>query len=191
MRRFLNPANLATLLRLALAPFVARAILERQHIPALLLFFLAGLTDVIDGALARRFGWSTPTGAYLDPIVDKVLLSTVYICLALAAGLPWGFVALVFGRDLLILAVAGATLLLTNERKFPPSRWGKLSTFFQIAAAIGWMVRVSTPSLTLDNVTTLLLWTAAAATLWSGIDYGRRALTRESPGSSLKVSGLK
>ena len=172
MLRFLNPANLVTLLRLALAPLIAMCLTHERHLPGLILFYVAGFTDVIDGGLARHYGWATVAGAYLDPIADKVLLTTVYLCLALRDGMPWWFVGLVFARDILILAAAGAALAFTRVRKFPPSRWGKLSTFLQILAAIAWMTRNAFPTFTFDSIAHVLIWPAAAATLWSGIHYG-------------------
>jgi len=131
-----NLPNLFTLARLVLAPFVASDILHDRYGRAIILLFAAGFTDVIDGFLARRFQISTRVGAYFDPIADKILLSVIYVSLGLAAALPWWMVAVVFGRDVLILAMAGYGLLFTALRQFPPSVWGKISTFFQIAAAL-------------------------------------------------------
>jgi cardiolipin synthase len=76
---WLNVANLFTLARLAAVPFAVRAILVGQHGRALAIVLAAGLSDTVDGALARRFGMTTSVGAYLDPIVDKLFLSAVYI----------------------------------------------------------------------------------------------------------------
>lgn len=176
MLRFLNPANLATLARFALTPAIALAMAHDRSLQALMLFLIAGLTDVIDGGLARRFGWSTPAGAYLDPIADKVLLSTVFICLALWNALPWWYVAVVFGRDILILGFAAAALAFTTLRKFPPSVWGKLSTFLQILTAIVWMTLAALPSFTLDSAARLLTWISTGATVWSGLHYGWRGI---------------
>jgi cardiolipin synthase len=174
MLRFLNPANLVTLLRIALVPVIAVCLTGGRHLPGLILFFIAGFTDVIDGALARRYGWNSSAGAYLDPIADKLLLTSVYLCLALAGGMPWWFVALVFARDILILSAAGAALAFTSVRKFPPSLWGKLSTFLQIVAAIAWMTRNAFPTSTLDSIARVLIWPAALATVWSGAHYAWR-----------------
>jgi cardiolipin synthase len=172
----LNPANLFTLSRLVFTPFIADAILHGRALQAFVLLIIAGFTDVIDGALARHFGWSTTAGAYLDPVADKVLLSTVYICLALQGSVPWWFVAVIFGRDLLILASSGAALAFTRVRKFAPSIWGKISTFLQIVTAVVIMGRDAFPTLTLDNISRALIWLAAAATVWSGIHYGWRGV---------------
>jgi cardiolipin synthase (CMP-forming) len=176
MLRFLNPANLATLARLALAPWIALAMAHDRSLQALVLFCIAGLTDVVDGGLARHFGWSTPAGAYLDPIADKVLLSTVFLCLAVWNALPWWFVAVVFGRDVLILAAAGLALAFTRLRKFPPTVWGKLSTFLQILTAVVWMTVAAVPSFTLDSAAQIITWLATAATVWSGLHYGWRLI---------------
>jgi cardiolipin synthase (CMP-forming) len=132
----INLPNLFTLARLVLAPFVARDILQHRYGRAIVLFFLAGISDVIDGFLARNLRLSTSIGAYFDPIADKILLSVVYISLGMSGAMPWWMVGVVFGRDVLILAMVAYALSFTSHRKFPPSVWGKISTFFQIAAAL-------------------------------------------------------
>lgn len=168
-----NAANLFTLLRLVLAPFVAVDILHGQWTRALILFFAAGLTDVIDGLLARRAGQSTRLGAYFDPIADKILLVAIYVALGATQAIPRWMVALVFGRDLLILGMAGYGLLFTSVRKFPPSVWGKISTFFQIAAALVVMGdRAGIPA-----PVRLALALMVAATAWSGIHYAWTGIT--------------
>jgi cardiolipin synthase (CMP-forming) len=172
----LNPANLVTLSRLVFAPFIGHAILHGRPLEAFVLLVIAGFTDVIDGGLARRYGWSTAAGAYIDPIADKVLLSTVYICLAFHGGVPWWFVAVIFGRDLLIVASSVLALVFTRIRKFAPSVWGKFSTFLQIVTAGFLMGRNAFPTLSLDNICRGLIWLAAAATVWSGIHYGWRGV---------------
>jgi cardiolipin synthase (CMP-forming) len=168
--------NLFTLARLLLAPLVIRAILHGDHGAALAFFAAAAATDGIDGALARRFGWITRAGAYLDPVADKVLLSGVYLALAIAGILPWWFVGLIFARDLLILAASLFALLFTSYRTFEPSPWGKLSTFLQVVTAVAWMARNVLVMDVADAVARALIWPTAAATIWSGLHYGWRAL---------------
>ena len=121
------------------------AILQGRHTLALACFGAAAVTDGIDGALARRFGWTTTVGAYLDPVADKALLSGVYLALAPAGTLPWWFVGLVFGRDILILLGPRWLFFSPSMRKFPPSVWGKLSTFLQIVTAVAWMAHNVAP----------------------------------------------
>ena len=163
---FTHP-NLYTLARLILTPFVALAILNGNYGRAIVLFFLAGISDVIDGFLARRLGESTLAGAYFDPVADKILLSAIYITLGVVYAIPWWMVALVFARDILILAMAAYGLLFTSIRKFPPSVWGKISTFLQIAAALVVMgARDGIPA-----PVDLALWLMVAGTIWSGVHY--------------------
>ena len=167
-----NLPNLFTLARLVLAPFIASDILRGHYSRAIILLFAAGFTDVIDGYLARRLKASTPAGAYFDPIADKILLSVVYVSLGLAAAMPWWMVAVVFGRDILILAMAAYGLWFTSLRKFPPSVWGKISTFFQIAAALVVMGdRAGIPA-----PVTLALCLMLVGTIVSGLHYMWRGL---------------
>ncbi|MBS1856088.1 MAG: CDP-alcohol phosphatidyltransferase family protein [Acidobacteria bacterium] len=174
MPAWVNLANFFTLSRLALVPFIVRDIVAGSHLRALVLFFLAAVTDVLDGALARGTSGTTAAGAYLDPIADKCLMSGVFLALAAAGIVPWWFVAVVFGRDLFILTGVLALLALTRVRDFPPSRWGKLSTFVQIVTAVSWMVRDAWPLPALVAISTAILWLCVAFTLASGLDYARR-----------------
>ena len=176
MPRWLNLANSLTLLRLLLTPIVVWAILDRRPTLALALFILAAVTDILDGAAARRLNFVTSTGAYLDPVADKCLLSGVFLALALGHFIPWWFVAVVFGRDIFILLGVAAFFLLTPIRRFPPSIWGKISTFIQIDTAVVWMARNMLAISQLDALATAMLWLCAASTLWSGIHYAWRGI---------------
>jgi cardiolipin synthase len=173
---FANLANLLTLLRLLLVPVIIQAILSGRHGWALALFMLAGLTDALDGMVARRLGRQTEAGAYLDPIADKCLLSGIFLALALARTVPWWFVAIVFGRDLYILLAAAAIMTFTPVRKFPPSVWGKASTFIQLSTAVVWMVRNMLMTPLTEALAAGMLWVSAAFTIWSGIHYTWRGL---------------
>ena len=88
-----------------------------------------------------QFRPSDPFGAYLDPIADKCLLSGIYLALGATGAVPWWLVAIVLGRDIYILLAVLGVMALTKVRKFPPSRWGKISTFVQIATAVTVMVQ--------------------------------------------------
>ncbi|HVX67452.1 MAG TPA: CDP-alcohol phosphatidyltransferase family protein [Bryobacteraceae bacterium] len=167
--RNLNLPNLLTLLRVALAPVVVYCLVAGLYEDALLTLLAAGLTDGLDGLAARTLHMETRLGAYLDPIADKTLLSATYLAMGAAGVVPWWLVGLVFGRDLLILAMAGAALVFTRYRDFPPSVWGKLSTFCQILAGLAALVAAAFPSWTIPVAP--FLWVAAAATIWSGAGY--------------------
>ena len=94
MPRWLNLANLFTLARIALVPFILRDILEGRNVAALQLFFAASITDVIDGFLARNLGQTTPFGAYLDPIADKFLLSGLYLAFGAEKYVMWAEISM-------------------------------------------------------------------------------------------------
>ena len=174
MRNWLTLPNLFTLARLVLAPFVVYLILNQRHVAAATLFAIAAATDGIDGYLARRLHATTSAGAYLDPIADKLLLSGVFLALAIIRSAPLWLVGVIFGRDLLILGSSGAALLLTRLRAFPPSVWGKASTFFQILTAVAYLMRNAFGSPVVGALCNALIWPAAVITVWSGIDYGWR-----------------
>lgn len=167
--------NLLTLSRLLITPLVALSILGGSYGQALGWLVAAGVTDGLDGWLARRFGWSTRWGALLDPVADKVLLVTVYVAMGIAGLVPNWLVALVVGRDVLILACAGAALLLTTHRSFAPSPWGKLSTLLQIFTGLFAIGSHAFGGAFLGSSAHALVFATAAATVWSGIDYGLRA----------------
>ena len=167
--RNLNLANLLTAVRLLLAPLAVRAILAQRFRVALALFFVAAITDGLDGLAARRLNIRTRLGAYLDPIADKLLLSASFLALGVSGAAPWWLVILIFGRDFLILAMAAGALLFTPCREFPPSVWGKISTGFQILAAVVTLADGAVPGLRLPLAP--FFWVAAAATVWSGAGY--------------------
>lgn len=174
MSRWRYLPNVLTAVRLILTPFVIRAILGARHAEALWLFAIAASTDLLDGGLARRLGSITATGAYLDPIADKLLMSGVYISLAAIGNMPWWFVGLIFARDVLILAGAGVALWLTSTHRFAPSVWGKASTFMQVLTAVAWMAHNVLRVPALEQLAAALIWPAAGLTIWSGLHYARR-----------------
>jgi cardiolipin synthase (CMP-forming) len=176
MPPWVNVANLFTALRLLAVPFIIQAILDGRHFFALALFAAAAFTDILDGAAARRFKLTTRTGAYFDPIADKCLLSGVFLALAAARLVPWWLVYVIFGRDLLILLGVATVMLLTDIRGFPPSIWGKLSTFVQILTAVVWLGRNALPFRVLDAISWFMLWPCAGFTIWSALHYTWRGV---------------
>ena len=171
MPAWVNLPNLLTLSRLILVPFVVYFIRDGRYTLGASLFGVAAFTDILDGAAARALGISTRAGAYLDPISDKCLLSGVFLALAFAHLVPWWLVAIIFGRDVYILAGVAAAILFTPIRGFPPSIWGKVSTFAQVMTAVLWMARTIFATRVLVALSSAILWPCAAFTLWSGLDY--------------------
>lgn len=126
--------NQLTLLRLLFIPFIVITVLDEQYGWALGLFVLAGFSDLLDGMLARALKQKTALGMLLDPIADKLLLSTLFLVLSLAHKIPWNVTVLVFSRDLCILLTGALVWATTSIRDFPPSFFGKANTTAQILA---------------------------------------------------------
>src|ERR1700757_2700164 len=130
--RVFTVPNQLTFLRLGFLPFFIITIHYHRYGIALAVLILAGLTDGLDGLLARSLNQKTRLGAYLDPIADKLLLSSSFVVLALNGQIRWWLTILVLGRDVLILTTAAVILLTAGYRSFPPSVYGKLTTTLQI-----------------------------------------------------------
>jgi cardiolipin synthase len=131
---FRTAPNVLTLLRICLAPFLVAAVLEDRFALGFALFIVAGLTDALDGALARLLEQRTRLGEYLDPVADKLLLSTIFLVLTHKNLIPARVTVLVFGRDVGILLVAAILFAAAGRREFPPSIFGKANTAAQVSA---------------------------------------------------------
>ena len=142
MNNILTIPNLISFLRLALIPVFASLLFYGYGGAALVVFLIAGISDGLDGFIARRFKQESELGTIIDPIADKLLMTTAFIILTMpnvmqpARHLPVPFwvTAAVIGRDVLILTVAGAINIITGFRGFKPSWLGKASTFVQVVA---------------------------------------------------------
>lgn len=162
--------NLITLLRLLLlVPFVL-FLLDGRFAAALLVFALAGVSDAIDGYLARRRGWSTPLGAVLDPLADKLLMGTAYLMLGWLDLLPLWVVSLVIGRDLIIIGGALAYTHLVKRPEMAPTRISKFNTAAQIIFMLSILTMLAGVDLPYGWI---IAWLAimVTTTLWSGVDY--------------------
>src|SRR5580658_2550964 len=138
--------NLLTVMRICLAPFLVAAILENRFGLAFVLFIVAGLSDALDGLLARMLEQRTSLGQYLDPIADKLLLSTLFLVLMYKGLMPTTVTVLVFGRDVGILLVAALLYAAAGRREFHPSLWGKANTLAQIVAVAAVLLHQVTPN---------------------------------------------
>ncbi len=126
--------NQLTLLRLSIVPFLVLSILDGRYHRAFILMVVAGVSDGLDGALARIFGQRTVLGAYLDPIADKLLLSTLFLVLMHVGLVSTRVTVLVFSRDVGIVIVSALLYATTGTRDFHPSWLGKANTVAQILA---------------------------------------------------------
>jgi cardiolipin synthase (CMP-forming) len=131
----LSIPNLITLARIVLVPVVVWAILAGQAGLAFSLFVVAGVSDAVDGFLAKRFGMTTVLGAYLDPLADKALLVSIYVTLGINSELPLWLVILVVSRDIMIVGGVLLSWLLGHPMKVKPLIVSKLNTLAQIVLA--------------------------------------------------------
>ncbi len=136
LSQFRSTPNLLTLARLFIIPFLVIEILDGRMGTAFALFALAGLSDGLDGLVARRFRQHTRLGQYLDPIADKLMLSTLFLVMTHVGLIPRYVTVLVFSRDLGILLIATLLFMTSVLREFQPSLFGKLNTFVQIVALV-------------------------------------------------------
>lgn len=169
--RIFTVPNQLTFLRLMFLPFFIIAIKYGDWKAALGILGAAAASDGLDGLLARGLNQKTPLGAYLDPIADKLLLSSSYFVLALKGRIPWWLTILVLGRDVLLLSAAAVILITVGYRPFPPSIWGKATTFFEIFLIVVVLFAAVTNDATLADLQFVLSYVVAAFVLLSGIHY--------------------
>ena len=170
----MNLPNFISLARLLSVPLIVWMIVNGWMVTALWASLAAGLSDAVDGFLAKRFSWRTKLGVYLDPIADKVLLVSLFLALGVQGHLPSWLVILVVFRDLMI--VGGALLTHTfnlGTASITPLMVGKLNTLLQIMLVLEVLARVAY-GFTDPGVGSVLIYAVAATTLASGAGYVAR-----------------
>jgi cardiolipin synthase len=168
---FRNAPNLLTLARICIAPFLVAAILEDHYAVSFYLFVAAGLTDAMDGSLARALKQRTMLGQYLDPVADKLLLSTLFLVLLYKGLIPVRVTVMVFGRDVGILVVAAILYAAAGRREFSPSIFGKANTLAQIAAVAAVLLHQMTDAYWVAEVRMIALGATMVLTVVSGFHY--------------------
>ncbi len=170
-KRIFTVPNQLTFLRLGFLPFFIIAIRYSRYDWALALLIVAGLSDGLDGLLARKLNQKTQLGSFLDPIADKLLLSSSYFMLALKGKIAWWLAILVLGRDVLILVACAVILLVVGYMTFPPSIFGKLNTTFQVLLVLVVILSALVQNSALQISRELLIYLVAAFTIISGFHY--------------------
>ena len=168
--RLLNIPNGITVFRIFLVPVVVWLIIADQMQWAFYALFLAGLTDALDGYLAKKFGLLTELGAYLDPIADKALLVSIYIVLGISGHLPVWLVIAVVSRDLLIIGGIMLSWMLERPVRLRPLFVSKANTAFQIVLA-GLVVADVGFELGLAGLTQIMVWITGLLTVLSAAVY--------------------
>ncbi len=172
-----NLPNVISLVRIALVPPFIMALLDGRYLTALLLFGVAGLSDALDGYLAKRHGWKSRLGSILDPLADKILLVSAYVTLAWLDLLPGWLVAVILGRDLMI--IGGALVYHYTVRRFDlaPTWISKVNTVLQISLVLAVMLKLSILPLPEWSIVGLV-YLVLVFTLWSWLDYVWTWITR-------------
>lgn len=173
----LTVPNALSILRMGLVPLFIIATMDGKPLEALLVMVLAGITDALDGAIARFYHQQTLLGSYLDPIADKLLLISAYVVLAIPSmnpgtTIPAWVTVLVIARDVVIVVVALVLALTVGARRFPPSRTSKVTTTAQVTTVILVLISGFWPSWSL--VARLGIYTVAVLTVVSGVQYAYR-----------------
>lgn len=196
LRQLKSAPNLLTLLRLIFVPFVVVAIQQQKYAWALGIFVVAGITDLLDGLLARVLQQKTTLGQYLDPIADKLLLSTMFLMLSISHHIiPWPYTILVFSRDIIILIVCTLLYATGTMKVFRPTWFGKANTAVQILSVPLALIYEINRSDWAHLGKRWSLWATVALTTISGVHYvlrlaldlrsaGNKAESNESASSS-------
>jgi cardiolipin synthase len=171
MARIFTVPNQLTFLRLGFLPLFIICIYYDRYAWALGILVLAAASDALDGILARRLNQKTALGAYLDPIADKLLLSSTFFVLSLKGQLSWWLTILVLSRDVIILATAAVILLVVGYRPLPPTIWGKVTTGAQIALVVLVIASGLTAYPLVHTLRDVAVYSTAAFTVLSGLHY--------------------
>ena len=178
------------MMRLFVLPFLVITILDGRWKVAFVLLWVAGVSDGLDGLLARKLHQRTTLGLYLDPIADKLLLSTLFVVLTHVGLIPRYVTVLVFSRDLGILLIATLLFATNTLRDFRPSLLGKVNTVIQILGVLTVMTCQVIPRAGLNDLKALLLWSIAVMAPVSAAEYAWIVLRRiqAPPGPAMTVS---
>jgi cardiolipin synthase len=171
LRQLKSAPNLLTLMRLIFLPFVVVAIQQQKYAWALAIFVVAGVTDGLDGLLARILKQKTTLGQYLDPIADKLLLSTMFLMLSIAHVIRWPFTIMVFSRDIIILIICTLLYATGTMKVFRPSWFGKANTAVQIVSVPMALIYEISHSDWSRLGKRWSLWATAVLTTISGVHY--------------------
>ena len=173
----LNLPNFLTLIRIVAIPFYLVLLSSRLYLEALIIFILGGLTDFLDGAVARLSHQQTPLGAYLDPVADKLLVMSSYVMLGLIGGIPPWLVVLVVSRDIIILSGYGMIYFLVEERlEVRPTLISKFNTLLQLVTVGVVLALLHKPEFLVPRLDDAFIYATAVTTVISGFQYIYRGL---------------
>jgi CDP-diacylglycerol--glycerol-3-phosphate 3-phosphatidyltransferase len=172
VKHLLSHPNTLTLFRIAAVPIIVILMLFPTRVTtflAAIFFSAAAITDYFDGYLARKFGLVSNLGKVMDPVADKLLVSSAFIMLTSLGWVPAWMVCIIIGRE---IAVTGLRNIIAEKGEdLSASNLGKYKTGFQIAAAIPLLIHYPFFGLDANAIGRFFLWGALGFTIWSGVDY--------------------
>ncbi len=166
----MNIPNAITIGRIVLVPIIVYLMIKGSFLPAFWLFIIAGISDGIDGFIAKRFSMQTELGAYLDPVADKALLVSIFVTLGVGKQLPVALVLLVVSRDILIIGAVLISWLLDRRVEMAPLMVSKVNTTLQILLA-GAVLAHHGFELQMQSAILVLIVAVSIFTVWSGVSY--------------------
>ena len=168
----MNIPNFLSLTRIVLVPVFVIFLIQNEYYNALIIFVIAGITDVLDGTMARLLNAQTKLGSYLDPIADKLLLATSFVTLAILGIIPSWLTVIVMSRDFIILLGIAILSLMAVTFEIKPALIGKATTALQIGTVFFTLLaKVVTHDLSYNWILTLFFWLTALFTVASGLVY--------------------
>ncbi len=173
----LNLPNYLTLIRIVTIPFFLVLLFSRLYDYALLVFLIGGITDALDGPVARFTNQRTRLGAYLDPLADKLLIISSLVVLTLIDSVPAWLTILVLSRDVIVTLGYGAIYFVVEERmEIQPSTLGKINTFLLLLTITIVLVSLYDPNMIPPPLPSYLFLLSAVTTIISGLQYVYRGL---------------
>jgi cardiolipin synthase len=170
MSNYLNWANRLTILRILFIPIFAISLLYHRYGTALLIFCLAGVSDGLDGFIARSYGQKTKLGTFLDPVADLLLLSTAFIVLSVLDRIPVWLAVIVISRNVIVVMGSAILFIINEYMKISITPLGKATTFFQLVLILFTLFSHYFGSMP-ETTFTVLLWTTTILTVISGLQY--------------------
>jgi len=180
----MNIPNFLSLLRIILIPVFVILLIQDEHCKALIIFVIAGLTDVLDGTMARLLNAQTKLGSYLDPIADKLLLSTSFVTLAILGIIPRELTVVVISRDFIILLGIAILSLMSVPFEIKPAFISKVTTVLQMGTIFFALLHKAVTHGSSSNWILTLFWLTALFTVASGLVYiirGIKIINRTNP----------
>jgi cardiolipin synthase (CMP-forming) len=169
----INLPNILTIIRILLVPVFVIYLQKNMFMPALIIFTIAGVSDGLDGLLARYLNQKTILGAHLDPLADKLLLAAAFVTLSIIQCIPDWLTVIVISRDILIMLGVGVCIMLEIKVEIKPSFVSKCTTVSQLLTVFLVLLYLSLPGTAIipDTYARLLYMTTACLTIISGLHY--------------------